>query len=521
MPENEKETRGFFTFVWDEVRVFFVAMFASVWGDFLKLMRPAVREVLLETDSIWSVSAKESEYALLSILSGMFNITPKEVKALFASQKPPFPLSMVYDVLLLITTLGTSMMQTAGVLNEDNIRNLLSKTTPRVPYSSLIINAAFVAPEKTEIIRDALKKEGYKDEYIDLLFISMYRLYDEDMCRTLFQRGVLTKDQTFSRMRELGFTDTRTKEVMQSWPVIPGPMDLLHMVAKEAFEPELIAKMGLADEFPEDQVHWLEKQGVSRDWALKYWYAHWDQPSIGHGFDMLHRGVIGLDELDMLFRTVEIPPYWRDKLTAIAHNPYTRVDVRRMHDMGVLNDDELLKSYMDLGYDTEKAGKMAEFTLRYNAEHERTLSLGQVIDAYMEHILPKKEALSELELMGYSESRAEFLLISAEYEEIRGYQKAAVGNIGDRYQNNLITKDQALSKLSALNIDGRRIEILIDKWALNIFEDKKVPSKTDLDKFLRNKIINLDRYRSEMYKLGYNKEYIGWYEGLVVKKKAG
>jgi hypothetical protein len=192
-----------------------------------------------------------------------------------------------------------------------------------------------------------------------------------------------------------------------------------------------------------------------------------------------------------------------------------------MHDMGVLNDDELLKSYMDLGYDTEKAGKMAEFTLRYNAEHERTLSQGQVIDAYMEHILPKKEALSELKLMGYSESRAEFLLVSAEYKEIRDYQKAAVGNIGDRYQNNLITRDQALNKLSALNIDGRRIEILIDKWTLNIFEDKKVPSKTDLDKFLRNKIINLDRYRREMYKLGYNKEYIGWYEGLVVKKKAG
>lgn len=519
MPEEKKERRGFFAFVWNEVQDFFVAMFASVWGDFISMMRPATREIMKETESVWSATSDDAEYVVLNTLSRLFGLDKDEIKSLMAIQRPPFPLSIVYDVVLLVTTIGTSMMQMAGVLNEDNIRDLLSKTTPRVPYSSLIMNAAFIAPEKTQKVRDALKKEGYNDEYIDLMFLNLYRLYDENMCRTLYLRGVLSEDQLFMRMRELGYTDTRTKEIMQSWAVIPGPMDLLTMVAHEAFEPEAIALMGLGDEFPEDQVKWLEKQGVSREWALRYWYSHWEQPPIGMGYDMLHRGIIDEKTLDMLYRTVEIPPYWRDKLTAIAYNPYTRVDVRRMHDMGVLDDEELIKSYMDLGYNLEKATKMSEFTKRYNRGAEKTLTKAQIIKAYMENILPRKSAIEELKSLGYSEDLAEFYLVSEEYYEILEYNEMAVDNVKDRYQNNLITRPQAIDRLSKLNVDGRRIEVLIDKWTLNIFEDRKVPSKTDLDKFVKNKIIDLKRYRTEMYKLGYNKEYIKWYEQLVTAKK--
>ena len=81
------------------------------------------------------------------------------------------------------------------------------------------------------------------------------------------------------------------------------------MVAKEAFEPDIYTTLGLDEEFPSEQVKWLEDQGISEEWARKYWIAHWDQPSIGQGFEMLHRGVIGPATLDMLFRAIEIPSF--------------------------------------------------------------------------------------------------------------------------------------------------------------------------------------------------------------------
>ena len=39
----------------------------------------------------------------------------------------------------------------------------------------------------------------------------------------------------------------------------------------------------------------------------------------------------------------------------------------------------------------------------------------------------------------------------------------------------------------------------------------KLPSKTDLDKFLKAKIIDADQYKTEMYRLGYSFQYTMWY----------
>ncbi|GAH80833.1 unnamed protein product, partial [marine sediment metagenome] len=212
-------------------------------------------------------------------------------------------------------------------------------------------------------IRQIMKNVGLDESQIDLLFITLYKPYDESMCRDLYLRGILNKPSLFHRLRQLGYTDTRIEEMIQTYPAIPGPGDLFRLVAKEAFEPDIVKYYGYDEEFPAEQVKWLKAQGITEDWARKYWYAHWEPPSIQAGYEMLHRGVIDARELFDLYRTVEIPPFWRDKLTKIAYNPFTRVDVRRMHKAGVLSEAELLRAYMDVGYDAEKAGKMTEFTI--------------------------------------------------------------------------------------------------------------------------------------------------------------
>ncbi|GAI90920.1 unnamed protein product, partial [marine sediment metagenome] len=73
---------------------------------------------------------------------------------------------------------------------------------------------------------------------------------------------------------------------------------------------------------------------------------------------------------------------------------------------------------------------------------------------------------------------------------------------------------------NTLNLSGSHIEILIDQWKINRFEDMKIPSKADLAKLVMYDIITTDRYKEEMFKLGYNPEYIDWYLELefAIKK---
>ena len=138
------------------------------------------------------------------------------------------------------------------------------------------------------------------------------------------------------------------------------------MAVREVFNPVIVEKFGQDEDFPEQFAEYAAQQGISRFWAEKYWEAHWVLPSVQMGYEMLHRRVIDMETLKQLLAAQDIMPGWRDALIDISYKPYTRVDIRRMHDVGVLNDDEVYESYLDLGYSPDKAKNMTEFTIRLN-----------------------------------------------------------------------------------------------------------------------------------------------------------
>jgi len=526
MGEEEERRPWLLGQLWDQVSTFFLAMFNSVWSGFSEI---AIHVIDLSAFKITDWLGKATDWAWEPFLNWFIEqklMTSTEANEIMKWKK----LTPPWDTYMLFKTIGPLfdlyIASTIYGASAEMRRETLSKYTPERPGPETLVTASFIAPEKTQEARNKMREQGFDDNDIDLFFLSRYRLYDEGNIRVLWLRGVLSDDEMYMRMRELGYTDTRTKEVIQGWSIIPGPTDLFHLVAKEAFEPDMIERMGYGDEFPAAQVEWLKKQGVSEEWAKKYWYAHWETPSIQMGYEMLHRedpdrpgqSIINKSELDMLYRTVEIPPYWRDKLTKIAYAPYTRVDVRRMHDMGVLTDRELIQSYKDLGYDQDHAEKMADFTIRYNKQGDKELTKSQILNGYKEKILNREDAKELLIDIEYPEAMAEYFILLEDYKEAKELQDDVIANIKDRYQNNFSDEFETRSRLNTLNLTGERTAVLMDKWKIKKLIDVKLPSKSDLDKFLAAKIITLDTYRIEMDRLGYNFKYIEWYEKLSAMK---
>lgn len=505
--------------MWETCRGFFVAMFQATWVGMLDIFSPGSRIVFNEFEKFFSIDEKRQWDNMLEMFARAGLLKP-ETKAELLKLKdlaPPMDWIAYMAIFLKFMTQYTEATLYAATADLRHAMN--SKYSPELVPPEAAVAAAFIAPEKTQEVRDDLKKHGFTDKAIDLLFLSHYRLYDEMTVRTLYLRGVLTEDQMFMRMRELGYTDTRIKEMVQSWDIIPGPSDLFHLVAKEAFEPQMIQLMGLLDEFPVEQVDWLKKQGISEFWAQKYWAAHWEQPSIMQGYEMLHRDVIGLDELDMLFKTVEIPPYWRDKLTKIAYMPYTRVDTRRMHDLGILTDEQLIRAYKDQGYDEERALNMARFTVAYNQQANKDLTKGEILTGYKEKVVSHDDASDLLQQAGYSVDEADYILALQDLKDSKALQNNLIKNIGSRYKNRLLDSGQARDKLNQLNLTQERIDAMLDQWDVNLFTDMKLPSKDDLNKMFLSAIVDEDTYRYQMNLLGYNFKYVGWYLELIKVKK--
>jgi len=499
-------------FIHVRLKTFAISLATYIWTG----ARQAFSFIISDTWHFWQdTMAKVEPEVWKSLLDPYLKagyLTTEQADTLYKLKDTMHP----FDLLLYI---GMNFKLVSSMLdvNLDPAQAFLSyaqnkKMRPALPEYRDIIQAAFVAPERTGDVREVMKQRGFPDKYIDLLFLSLYRLYDENTVRELYLRGVLSETEMINRMQELGYTETRIKEMVQAWDIIPGAADILHMVGKEAFEPDAVALMGLDDEFPEEQTQWLEKQGLNRFWQLHYWRAHWEQPSIQMGFDMLHRGVIDKDELDMLFKTVEIPPYWRNKITEIAYQPLTRVDVRRMHAIGTLDESGVFKAYTDLGYNEENAWLMTKFTVDYNRTDDKELTKAQVLKAYREKAMQYNAALDLLKQIGYPQDTADYLLIFEDYQETLELQQLQVTNIKDRYINNLINKPDAQRQLDALDLESLQVEILLEKWDIQVFKDRKVPSKTDLKKFLHLGIITTDQFRQEMEKLGYNYLYAQWFE---------
>ncbi|MBA7709344.1 hypothetical protein ES703_118259 [subsurface metagenome] len=238
-----------------------------------------------------------------------------------------------------------------------------------------------------------------------------------DQVLALWLRGELPEDVKDDGLAILGYPPELRAWLTKLSDWIPFASIITEWVAKEVYEPEMIERYGLGAEFPTAQLPQYYKAGVNREQALNFWMAHWEHPSWTQITEMLHRGHLTPEQVYDWYRLVEIPPYWRDLLTKISYSPYTRVDARRMWDMGVLEDDALLTAYKDIGYDDEHAANMVLWTKVY-------VTLPDLVARYRNGWIKAEDVVKEIVALGMKKDRAEWLY-STKFKKIGAERTAA------------------------------------------------------------------------------------------------
>jgi len=200
---------------------------------------------------------------------------------------------------------------------------------------------------------------------------------------------------------------------------------------------------------------------------------------------------------------------------AITYNPYTRVDARRMHELGVLTTEELVQSYRDLGYDDTKAVKMAEFTIKYNAEGDKQLTRSVILDSFHSDLISRSDAAELLTAAGYSNDVADFYLTHEEYKQAIELQKIYIGIIEDQYKLGMLSEAQTRSALNKQNLRGSKIDALLDQWGLEKYKYEDIPTHAEVDSMLIQKIITEGQWRDVMTRRGFSYEHQTWYLKLI------
>lgn len=386
-----------------------------------------------------------------------------------------------------------------------------------------LVHRGYIDPSKDTGWTQDIHEQGWSQERVDALMESYRVLLTTGEVRELYLRGKLgegdaSKTEAIARIMQHGITEADAIKLFDIFFYIPPVQDLVNWSAKEVFEPEMRKKYGLDDEFEKLDLSLYAQTGVSPEQARNYWRAHWQHPGLTTIQELLHRTDFTEADFWEWFKLVEIPPYWRDKLIQIAYNPFTRVDIRRMYREGVLNKQEVIDAYHEIGSDDWHAGKLAEWTFKHYAPEDtsedkevRDLTKAEILRGYEDKVIPRELAINGLLNIDYSPSTAEFLVILRDVKIAEARTKEELSYIGGAYKLGLLSDAEMEAKLGNLDLTGEQQEYYVEKFRRTDTQKVVVPSKADFKRWLKLEIISVPIFRDYLVKQGYITEHIEYY----------
>lgn len=378
------------------------------------------------------------------------------------------------------------------------------------------------------LFNEQLIKQGFDASNAKLLYKDSERLMNAFEVIALWRREGISDAERDTRIKAAGWEDNQIPGLIRMTEVIPGATDIVRFAVREVYSPGIAEQFGqyerAGDVYREAEKD-IKAAGMSEETFSKFWAAHWELPSIRQGFEMIHRQVIDESALDSLMEALDIMPFWRDKLSAIAHNPYTRVDVRRMHKLGILTESEVTRSYIDLGYDQEKADNMTAFTVAYNldlpdtemtthdieVQKQKEATRGSILKAFRNNIISEQETILFLQDIGYSQDAIDLYIAIELFSLEEDITDAKLKTIHEAYIKRIFDFQTTVAGLNELNLPAKQTEMLLDRWVIEREARAAHPSKSELFKFHKNGVITDIELRGELAGHGYNERYIDWY----------
>lgn len=357
----------------------------------------------------------------------------------------------------------------------------------------------------------AVRANGLDPDWSDRAFAAGKQVMTLGEMITAFRRGYIDHATMQNKMTEARISpeDQTTLEKISEF--FPSPSDLVQFAVREVYTPEIVQKFGMMDDIPEEFLTNAKIAGLPDEQARNFWAAHWALPSPLQGFRMLHRNIINEEELKLLLKSLDVMPFWRDKIVQLSYNPLTRVDVRRMYGLGVLDVEGVEKAYKDVGYNEANAKLMTEFTVKFQNDENKGITRSSVVSAYKKGAITEEELREYLVLLRFSEKVINFWVNSAVYDKIMKEIDDLIDLAIASFANGIITEAEMLQEFGDLGLPATYIEDLKKRATLERRKRTRMPDKDDLIKWLVASVVDPDQFTGKMKDIGFRPSDIDLY----------
>ena len=341
--------------------------------------------------------------------------------------------------------------------------------TPLEP--GMAIDAGWRLGKEREWLASEAKLSGIDSERLDAM-IAVHRPLLSPIDAVLAERrDIAPGGFAAAELARAGYTDEQAEALRRLVEYQPPPQDIVMMAGREAFEPDQVATLRLDEEFSFADDPIIRRSAIDPEVLRLFWRAHWEMPSPEMFYRMYHRGIIDADGLNSAFRQRDIAPYWRDKLQQLSYDPLTRVDVRRMHQLGELEDADVLRAYKDVGYSDVDAERLLRFTVALTARSRSAETAritaplrSTIIKAYAGYTLTRGAAADALAALGLEPERVEALLAAVEAQRAVDRSDSVLAAAERLYVSAVWDAGAVSDYLSAQQIPGESIPALLLEW---------------------------------------------------------
>jgi len=420
----------------------------------------------------------------------------------------PAPLLILIGGVFIFNQIGGAVMQAFPPLRTAHRKESYSLWPNEIPTMIDAVAMRHWGQLTESAYLELGKENGFNNEYAEKFYnISGHLLSIADYI-TLWRRDKITEEELDNRLLNLRLDAVTIENAKKVTEYFPNPQDLIHFAVREVYNPEIVSRFGMMQDLPQKFITEAAKGGVQKEQAENYWAAHWVLPSINQGFEMLHRGVIDNNTLNLLLKALDVMPFWRDALTKISYNPLTRVDVRRMYRLDVLDEQGVYDAYLNIGYSPEDAQKMLEFTVRYENAENVGISRSNVMSSYQKGLISNEQLKVYLQGFGYTDNVVSYWLSVADFEKDNNELDTLVNELTAQYNQGIITLEVLQNTLNGANLPAVYVENVVSKVSLKLSAKRKTPSQNDLIDWLHKGIIDSLTYSMHMKQLGFTDELI-------------